>query len=965
LFTDIEGSTALWEEDPDAMRSAIVRHDSILRTTVSAHGGYVFKMMGDACYAAFAVARDALDAAIDAQRALRVEQWPTSCELQVRMALHTGAAQDRDGDYVGPPLNRLARVLAAGHGGHILLTGAARSLVYETLRRDVHLRDLGYHRLKDLQQPERIYQVIAPDLPVVCPPLRTLEARPNNLPVQSTSFIGREAHVAAVRARVLDPAVRLLTLTGPGGVGKTRLVLQAAAELIEEFEDGVIYVPLDKVSDPAKVSFAIAEALGEASDVPGPVEEVVREHLSDRHILLVLDNFEQVADAAPEVAGLIAAAPHLKVLVTSRMLLHLSCEHSYVVPPLTLAPEAGTTAVESLSRFEAVRLFVERAQAASPDFVLNESNAAHVGELCRRLDGQPLAIELAAARTKLLSPQAMIERMSDPFALLAGGPRDQPRRQRTLLNTLEWSYNLLTPEEQELFPRLAAFVGGHTLEAAETVCSRPGLDVLTSLAGLVDASLVIRSESDGETRFTMLQTVREYALSLLRATAHPEDLYARHALYYMELAQRVQPGLRGPNRRTAVVALDRERDNFTAAVNRSIESGDPTTAVRLGWALWIYLWIRGHLDDGRRWMQAAIEFEDLSDELRAKALFVIGDMLFGQNEFDAAVPALRDSIRLFRRTEHAEGLALSLNVLGYIALYRHEYERAVAMLDESLAILRELGDAWAMTLALSGLGWVAVGRRQYDQAAELFEEAVRITRPVEDDGATAFGLSNLGAVALFRDDRVRAVESLEESVRLFRHQGERTMLTNALLGLARSLAASGGYERAAELYEETLTVSKDLNKRRDAAESLSGLGWARLCLGDLEAAHARFADSLPLSIASGHSAGAVRCLEGLAGLAVLAGDRARAARLAGAARAARDAQDLDTVPAERLLYERYLRPARQSWPEAEYEAGAQSTLEEAAHYALPDARLGTKTSSFGESLDEPKDSLAGRRRASQ
>jgi predicted ATPase/class 3 adenylate cyclase len=487
LFTDIEGSTRLWAQHPDGMRVALARHDTLLREAIEAHGGAVFKTIGDAFCAAFTTAADAVAAIVEAQRALAHESWETTGSLRVRAALHTGAAAQRDADYFGHTLSRVARLRDAGHGGQTLLSLATAELVRDHLPPNLELRDLGQHRLKDLTRPERIFQLVIPDLPADFPSLRALDPRRANLPVQPTDFIGREREVAEVCGLLRRDGVRLVTLTGPGGTGKTRLGIQVAAELLDEFSDGVAFVALAPISDPALAASAIAQALEVKESGGTPLIESLKAYLREKQLLLVLDNFEQIADAAPLVAELLAAATQLTVLVTSRERLHLSGEHEYAVPPLGLPPTTDdrrpTTGrwrpnLHTITQYEAVRLFIERAQAARADFAVTNDNAPAVAEICYRLDGLPLAIELAAARVKLFPPQALLTRLDNRLKLLTGGARDLPARQQTIRNTIDWSYNLLDAGEQTLFARLGVFVGGCTLEAAEAVCSDFGLPIL-------------------------------------------------------------------------------------------------------------------------------------------------------------------------------------------------------------------------------------------------------------------------------------------------------------------------------------------------------------------------------------------------------------------------------------------------------------------------------------------------------
>ncbi|MCX6021616.1 MAG: AAA family ATPase, partial [Chloroflexi bacterium] len=586
LFTDIEGSTRRWDQFPEAMSVALARHDALLRTAIERHDGHVFKTIGDAFCAAFATATDALDAALDAQLEIQAETWGEVGPIRVRMALHTGAAEERDGDYFGPPLNRVARVLSTGYGAQTLLSQTTYDLVRDSLPAGVSLLDMGDHRLKDLQRPERIHQAVHPLLPAEFPPLKSLDSKPNNLPAQPTAIIDRVRELAMALELLRSPQVRVLTFTGPGGAGKTRLALQTGADLLDDFAHGVYFVSLSPITEPDRIAPAIAQALGIPEGAGQTVFRDVAEYLHDRRLLLILDNFEQVVDGAPVVAELLAACPGVKVLNTSRATLRIRGERELPVPPLSLPNVQRLPPPERLSQYGAVALFIERAQAVRPDFAVTNENAPAVAEICWRLDGLPLAIELAAARSKLLLPQAMLARLERRLPLLVGGARDLPARQQTLRNAIAWSWDLLTAEERSLFQRMSAFIDGSSLEASAAVCAddpeldRPDADLLTylpppeledGLLSLINNSLMRQEEivlAGGvtETRLVMLSTIREYAQERLVKSGDEGTIQRRHAAYYLALAEAAQPRLGEDRQAEWLDRLEHENENFRAAL---------------------------------------------------------------------------------------------------------------------------------------------------------------------------------------------------------------------------------------------------------------------------------------------------------------------------------------------------------------------------------------------------------------
>jgi predicted ATPase/class 3 adenylate cyclase/Tfp pilus assembly protein PilF len=906
LFTDIEGSTKLWERSPEAMQRALARHDEILREAVEEHDGYVFKTVGDAFCCAFATAPDALEASLFSQRALlSKEGWPEETgPLLVRMALHAGAAEERDGDYFGPPVDRVARLLSAGHGGQVLLSLAAQELVHDRLPPDVELSYLGEHRLKDLFRPERVFQIVAPSLPAEFPPLRTLAGRPNNLPLQPTPLVGREREVEEIVERLRGEEARLLTLTGPGGTGKTRLALQVGADLLEEFEDGVFFVPLASIIDPELVPSTIAGSLGLKESAGQSLTETLEGYLHQKHLLLILDNFEQVLEGATPVGDLLGSCPNLKVLATSRIPLRLYGEQEYTVPPLELPDPVHLPPLERLTQYEAVKLFVERARAVKPDFEVTNESAPAVAEICIRLDGLPLAIELAAARTKLLPPQALLSRLGNRLKLLKGGSRNLPARQQTLRATIDWSYDLLDEDERNLFGRLSVFAGGSTLEAVEEVCDpEEELDALETVGSLLEESLLRREEGVGEEpRFVMLETVQEYAREKLEESGKSEEVKRRHAEYFLALAEEADPELKGPDQLEWLQRLEIEHDNMRAALRWALGQEKVELGLRLGGALWLFWSVIGHYSEGRRWLEEALEAGRRGSHLesRAMALAGVGALARDQGDLDLAEEALEEGFELLgeETIEPSEAKLYLLLSLGYVALEREDYSRAAELFDKRLALIREMGNGLLLASSIMSLATVTHKQGDLEQATELYEEGIDLFRERGDRLGLAMSLGNLGLVMYSR----------------------------------------GNLGRAAELAEEGVSLLRELGAEAHIAVGLCNLGWITLLQNYIDKASNFFEESLRLSSETGMEPVVLTALEGCACAAGARGKEQRAARLWGASQALQEARGIprDTdwlAEADDLIFDVRSGLGEEAWEEALAE-GREMTIEEAVSCAL-------------------------------
>ncbi len=907
LFTDIEGSTQRWERRPEIMTDALARHDVIVRQAVETNGGRVFKTVGDAVCAAFPTAIEAVIAAVDAQLALGAEAWGELGGLRVRMAIHSGATDERDGDYFGPPLNRVARLLAAGHGDQILLSRATHELVRDGLPSDLALRDLGEHRLKDLQQSERIFQVLAPGLASEFPPPRTLDTLLHNLPTHPTPLIGRAQEAVAARDLLQSSDVRLVTLTGPGGAGKTRLSLHLAAVTAAEFADGVFFVSLAAIVDPDLVLPAIAAAIGVRDTGGQPLDELVREDLRGRHLLLVLDNFEQVTAAAPVVAQLLADCPRLKLLVTSRACLHLRGEHELPVPPLALpdldasgAEEASPPApLDQIAQSEAVQLFVKRAQAVKADFAVTPENAVAVVEICRRLDALPLGIELAAARIRLLPPQAMLRRLDRRLDLLTGGARDLPARQQTMRGAIAWSYDLLDPDEQRLFARLAIFVRGCTLEAAEEIGGKDlpaSLDLLDSLA---DKSLIrLLDDAEEAPRLGMLETIREFAQHCLTASDEAGAIGRRHADWFLALAEEAEPHLEGPEQARWLDRLDQDHANLRAALGWLRERGETDLALRLGGALWRFWCLRGHFTEGRAQLDELLLLPtDAQSAARAKALNGAGVLADGQGDYDRAAALHVESLAVVEALGDKRAIAWSLNNLGWVAMRQGDYDRAQSLLERNLAIAQETSDTLAIATATTDLGNVAYYHGDVDRAKAAYEAGLHLFRDLGDDAQIAASLNNLAAIALDQQDIDGAGTLLSEALTLRQAVGDKPGIGQTLNNLAEVARRQGDDDRATTLYEESRVLAQETGDKLGTAISLDNLADLARRRGDPARAQTLYTAAFALYRTVGDWLGICACLVGFANLAAASERMASAVRLLAVRTALRATHSLpDTGP---------------------------------------------------------------------
>jgi predicted ATPase/class 3 adenylate cyclase len=812
LFTDIEQSAVIWERNPVTARVVVERQFALLRQHVQANNGVLYKIIGDATQSAFATAAQGIAAALAAQRALTGEPWPSADERpRVRMALHAGAAEPQEGDYLAPALNRLSRLLDAAHGEQILTSEIVADLASGLLPPGASLVRLGEFRLRDLLQPEEVFQLCHPDLRAEFPPLNTPGRLPHNLPAQPTPFLGREREVEEVIALLQQPGVRLVTLTGPGGVGKTRLGLRVAAEALESFPDGAYLVDLARQTDPDLIPSATATALGLREQPGQSLLETMTGYLQERQVLILFDNFEHVLPAATFVADLLAGAPKVTALATSRARLGLQAEHEYRVETLPIPDLRALPPLEELAQYDAIALFVSRARALRPDFTLTAENAAAVAAICARVDGLPLAIELAAARIKLLSPEALRDRLERRLSTLTGGARDLPPRQRTLRDTIAWSHDLLSSEEAALLRRLSLFPGGWTLEGAEAVGDvDPGavIDPLAALAGLVDQSLVDGEPRRGaatEPRYVMLETIREFAAEQLTAFGERDRVWQAFAAFLVGLAEAAERGLKGPEQPLWLDRLDREHANIRAALSAALEQGDAATALGLASRLWDFWRIRGFLAEGSSWLERALGLAGTADpEQRAAAELGLGKLAIDLGDYEAAARRFETSIELWSARGNRARVADAKSALMIVKLNTGELDAAHALGQEALETARELGDTRGTATALYNLGILARENNEIALAIERLDEALKLWRAVGDPKWIGLTTVALGISHRRAGNIARARQDLDESDAIYRRQ--ENPFQRAIIALERGLIENdaGQPDQAIRFHAEAL-----------------------------------------------------------------------------------------------------------------------------------------------------------------
>jgi predicted ATPase/class 3 adenylate cyclase len=944
LFTDIEGSTKLAQQYPDAMPALLAQHHEILNLSIQAQNGYIFQIVGDSFSAAFHSAIDALAAALTAQRSLQSEAW-TPAPIKVRMGIHTGTSHLNETSaptvYSGyATLATTQRIMSAGHGGQILLSGAVHELVRDMLPSDSELQDLGEKRLKDLLRPEHLYQLNITGFPTTFPPLKTLDTFPNNLPTQLTSFIGRENEIVEVKQE-LDQH-RLVTLTGSGGTGKTRLSLQVAADLLEKFDHGVWFAELAPLTDPDLIPQTILSTIGIQEQLGKTPLDVLKEYLHEKQTLIVLDNCEHLVSASAQVVNaLLSAAPKLKVLASSREALGVKGEASYPVPSLSAPDVKHLPTIEQLSQYEAVRLFIDRALLVAPHFVVDKDNAPHIAQICYRLDGIPLAIELAAARIKMMSVEQISKRLDDRFRLLTGGARTALPRQQTLRALIDWSYDHLSENEQLLLRQLSVFAGGWTLEAVEEVCVGQDdilpYDILDLLTQLVNKSLVVviaEGSQSGETRYRMLETIRQYAREKLLEAGGSEVIRDKHLAYFVKLAEQAESELYRSDELFWMNKLEDELGNFRVAVEWALAK-DVKSGLQLIIAGRFFWEVRGDIQEVANWLAQLLEQYHESDSLHARALVNYGNLIGIKGDLTQAKIIGNQSLELSRAISDKHAEAFSLWGLGIITSMQGDVERGIPIVEQSLALYRSLGDKLGQANATR---FLSDNNNDLELSKSFLFESLRLYRELGTRSGIASCLNLLALKAIWGGDFSSSVPWLEEAMAIHRQLGNKRGEAWVLENYGTLFYWQGDYENAEIYFEESITLHE-----KTGVSPLGGwlhvhLAYTKLQQGHIPEAKEMFERSVQNFKKANIVVGLVYTLEGIASLHVHEAQLERAAQLFAWADAVRDQIGDHRPPVEQASVDRDLTVIHSQISdivfENAYENGKAMTTEQAIALAV-------------------------------
>lgn len=862
LFTDIEGSTKLSQEFPETLQYALDIHHTLMQDAIESNNGYVFEIIGDAFCSAFQNAEDAVKAAVDAQLNLVNEKWADAV-IKVRIGIHSGNAEWNGKTYMGYiTLARSARVMSCGYGEQIIISSSTYELCKDKflkfvpssqttvlkIKHEIFFRDLGERRMKDVIQPIRLFQIISPGLREDFPPLKTLDARPNNLPVQLSSFIGREGAMKEVK-NLLGQS-RLLTIIGTGGCGKTRLAMQTGADMIDEFANGVFITEFAPVSDPSLVMQTLLNSFGVKENQGKSPEELLTEFLNDKEMLLILDNCEHLIHECARLSEiLLSRCPKLKIIATSREALNCSGEQTYRLPSLSLPDPSAVNTPEMLTNYESVRLFIERALSVNPNFRVNDSNASALSEICIRLDGIPLAIELAAARVKILSLEKIQERLNDRFNLLSSGKRTALPRQQTLKALIDWSFDLLSDNEKILWGRLSVFNGGWTMDAAEEICSDGKIrknEILHLLSQLAEKSIIIYDE--GKERYRILETMKQYGEDKLKETDNAEVILEKHFEYFLNFSETAEFNLTGAKAKFWLDNLETEHNNIQSAIEWSLNKGFKNRSAKLAGVMGNFWKIRGHCSLGNQLLEKIlINTHGISKSVLGKAMDVSGMLFLNQGEHEKAYKIHSESLGLFRELEDKNSTAVSLYNIGDVEYSRGNYEKAKKLYEESLEINMEIENDTGISNNLNCLGNVAWNLADYEQAQKFYEDALSMWRKIGDKNGIAVSLNGLGNVFSIRGKYDQALIYYNESLDYRRDLGDKNGISSSLNNIGNIAFYIGDHELTRKSFEESLLLRREIGNKFGITTSLINLGVAESHIGNYEDAKIFFEESISLA----------------------------------------------------------------------------------------------------------------------
>ncbi|MEO8666358.1 MAG: tetratricopeptide repeat protein [Ignavibacteria bacterium] len=950
LFTDIEGSTRLAQQFPLTLPHALEKHNSILNEAIASHNGFVFDIIGDAFCSAFENADDAVKAAVKMQNDLASEKW-IDAVIKIRIGIHSGPAEWSGSGYMGYiTLARAQRVMSAAYGEQIIVSDDADALIKKKIKASnlpltnergevISFRDLGERRLKDMIQSLKLYQVVSHGLREDFPPLKTLDARPNNLPVQLTSFIGREKEMSDVKH--LLSGTRLLSLIGPGGTGKTRIALQTAAESIDDYENGVWFVELASLTDPSHLPELIMKSIGIKEQQNKTSEETLCDHLKDKEILILLDNCEHLIDPSARISEiLLQYSPGLKIIVTSRESLRIDGEQTHSVLPLAFPDPKDNSSPEQLSQYESVRLFIERALAVDQRFRVNNDNAPALAQICFHLDGIPLAIELAAARISVLSPEKINERLSDRFRLLTGGKRTALPRQQTLKALIDWSYDLLSEKEKIFWQRLSVFSGGWTLEAAEEICSDDDLsadDILDLMNELTGKSIIIYAEA--KDRYSMLETMRRYGDEKLNNSGEQEKIRTDHLNYFLKTAETARTELFGPKAKEWLDKFESEHSNLRAALTWSLEKKLFEQGAGLVCALDDYWEARGYGLECGVWLEKFMSNPgSLSPDILARSNRVAGLIEKYKGNSIRSNEFFESSLKIYRELGDIVAASGVLNSLGVSAYNRGEYNTAEKYLEESLQLSRETGSKKVTSTAINSIGLIALVRLEFDKAKKYFEETVETAKSIGDEFLTGVGLNNLAVVQTFLGDYEEAEKLYYEVLKINKDLGNKIGIARTLSNLGNIIYLRNDLDKAESILNESLALSKEIGQMARILDALSNLGQVALSKGEIDTARSLFTESLNLQKELPDFDMLISGLNGMSAVKLYEGKPGTAARMIGAIQLTFESSGASMETSDRLIFEKTLIEIKKLLGEekthAEITKGRELSLEDAVEMAL-------------------------------